>query len=309
MDKPLVSIIIPTYNRAHLIGETLDSILAQTYENWECIIVDDGSKDNTDEVVNDYINRDDRFIYFKRPESNVKGANACRNIGLEKCVGEFVIFFDSDDLMTVDHLSVKYERLVSENFDFVIARTKYFNHENKDVDRFYKFLDHPITTYDYISQKINWLTLDAMIKCDLAKHFRFNENLQSGQEYNYFCKLVSISTHASFIDKIVSLRRYHAASIRASLKTKSQLNESRFNTRWFTYLDLKDVLEIKSKIHLLQVCIDFTFKERKVITKQYFLFLNEVFKTFGSAGFYFLLMLACSPFGRGYYFRNKLLKF
>ena len=55
---PLVSIIIPTYNRAHLISETLDSILAQTYINWECIIVDDGSTDATGKVINEYIKRD-----------------------------------------------------------------------------------------------------------------------------------------------------------------------------------------------------------------------------------------------------------
>ncbi len=309
MDKPLVSIIIPTFNRAHLIGETLDSILAQTYDNWECIIVDDGSTDNTDEVVNGYVNQDNRFIYVKRPESRAKGANACRNIGLEEFNGEFVVFFDSDDLMTNDHLSVKYGGLKSKDFDFAITRTQFFNHDNEETDRFYKFLSQSITAYDYISQKVNWLTCDTMIKRNLAKAILFSENLQSGQEYNYFCKLVSKSTHAIFINKIVSLRRYHATSIRASLKTKSQLNESRFYTRWFTFLDLKDVLEIKSKIHLLQVCIDFTFKERKIITKQYFLFLNEVFKAFGSSGFYFLLMLACLPFGRGYFFRNKLLKF
>lgn len=54
MKEPLVSIIIPTFNRAHLIGETLDSIIAQTYTHWECIVVDDGSTDNTEEIMNSY---------------------------------------------------------------------------------------------------------------------------------------------------------------------------------------------------------------------------------------------------------------
>ena len=67
MKQALISIIIPTFNRAHLIGETLDSVLAQTYPNWECIIVDDGSTDTTDEVVGEYVKKDSRFLYHHRP--------------------------------------------------------------------------------------------------------------------------------------------------------------------------------------------------------------------------------------------------
>ena len=77
---PLVSIIIPTYNRAHLIGETLDSVLAQTYQNWECIIVDDGSSDNTDEVIGAYVEKDSRFKYYHRSDKDLpKEPSASRN--------------------------------------------------------------------------------------------------------------------------------------------------------------------------------------------------------------------------------------
>ena len=71
--EPLVSVIIPTYNRAHLIGETLDSVLAQTYQNWECIIVDDGSSDDTDEVIGEYVKKDNRFKYYHRPDEHLPG--------------------------------------------------------------------------------------------------------------------------------------------------------------------------------------------------------------------------------------------
>src|SRR5690554_8063110 len=106
-EQPLISIIIPTFNRAHLIGETLDSILAQTYQNWECVVVDDGSTDNTDEVMAAYMAKDARFQYHHRPPEKTKGANACRNAGLDLAAGEYIVFFDSDDLMTPDHLKVK----------------------------------------------------------------------------------------------------------------------------------------------------------------------------------------------------------
>ena len=74
---PLVSIIIPTYNRAHVIGETLDSVLLQTYCNWECIVVDDGSSDNTSEILDNYCKKDTRFQYYIRPTNRKKGAGSC----------------------------------------------------------------------------------------------------------------------------------------------------------------------------------------------------------------------------------------
>jgi glycosyltransferase involved in cell wall biosynthesis len=97
MKEPLISIIIPVYNRAELIKETLDSVLAQTYSNWECLVVDDGSIDNTWEVLNDYSSKDERIRIIKRNRSP-KGANTCRNIGAEDSRGEYLLFFDSDDI-------------------------------------------------------------------------------------------------------------------------------------------------------------------------------------------------------------------
>lgn len=97
MQNPLVSIIIPTYNRAHLIGETLDSVLEQTYTNWECIVVDDGSTDDTLAIIQKYIEKDRRFSFFFRPETKPKGASSSRNYGLFQSKGELIIFLDSDD--------------------------------------------------------------------------------------------------------------------------------------------------------------------------------------------------------------------
>jgi glycosyltransferase involved in cell wall biosynthesis len=97
--KPLVSIIIPTYNRAHLISETLDSVLAQTYKNWECIIVDDGSNDNTDEVVSEYVKKNNRFKFYHRPDEHLPGGNGARNYGFKMSKGEYVNWLD-DDLFT-----------------------------------------------------------------------------------------------------------------------------------------------------------------------------------------------------------------
>tara|TARA_R110000751_G_scaffold258164_2_gene357603 strand:- start:40 stop:957 length:918 start_codon:yes stop_codon:yes gene_type:complete len=98
-EQTLVSIIIPTYNRAHLIGETLDSVLAQTYTHWECIVVDDGSTDRTDKLMAEYVAKDSRFQYHHRSKDRLKGANACRNYGFELSQGEYIQWLDSDDLL------------------------------------------------------------------------------------------------------------------------------------------------------------------------------------------------------------------
>lgn len=90
----VTSIIIPSFNRADLISETLDSVLNQTYRYWECIIVDDGSTDFSSEIISKYLELDNRFKYLERPKDRLKGPSACRNIGLQNAKGEYVIFLD-----------------------------------------------------------------------------------------------------------------------------------------------------------------------------------------------------------------------
>lgn len=102
MNNVLISIIIPTYNRAHLLGETLDSVLAQTYINWECIVVDDGSTDATHKLMKSYCENDSRFQYHQRPNDRPKGSNVCRNYGFELSKGEYIKWLDSDDLLSSD---------------------------------------------------------------------------------------------------------------------------------------------------------------------------------------------------------------
>lgn len=97
--KPLVSILIPLYNAFPYIKDMLDSILKQSYDNWELIIVDDGSTDEGPEIVKRYEKNDYRIKYIKRPNTRKKGGNTCRNIAFENSNGEYVIWFDADDLI------------------------------------------------------------------------------------------------------------------------------------------------------------------------------------------------------------------
>lgn len=307
--KPsLVSIIIPVYNRAHLIGETLDSILNQTYVNWECLVVDDGSTDDTLKLLSIYCKKDSRIQSYKRDSSKLKGANVCRNIGVKKAKGDYIVFFDSDDLMTPDHLHTKITAIKKYNKDYVITRTEYFNADNSKLNKNYSFSNDDITASNYITKKINWLTLDVMINTTLGQSIQFNEHLKSGQEYNYFCKLVLKSINTCFIDKVVSLRRAHEGSIRANLKTRSELKKGRFHSLWYTYLDIKTKASIQDKKFLLKECIDSIYIVKKQLAKKPSLFILEVFKTFKLKGIYFILFLISLRIDRAYYFRNKLME-
>lgn len=125
--NPLISIIIPTFNRATLIIETLNSVKNQSYVNWECIIIDDGSTDDTASVINNFIHTDVRFLFKKRNEIYLKGPSSCRNIGISLAKGTYVMFLDSDDLLDKFCLENRI-KCVNENkmYDLYIFKTQVF---------------------------------------------------------------------------------------------------------------------------------------------------------------------------------------
>ena len=124
----LVSIIMPSYNTARFIEETVRSVLAQTYENWELIIVDDCSKDNTDEVVAQFLS-DERIKYIKNEVNS--GAAVSRNRALREATGKWIAFLDSDDLWEPEKLE-KQIAFMKEN-DYHFSYTKYVEIDEESV--------------------------------------------------------------------------------------------------------------------------------------------------------------------------------
>lgn len=117
---PTVSVIVPTYNRREYIAETLDSLLKQSFSEFEVIVVDDGSTDGTDEVIRPYLNR---IRYIRQPN---KGAAVARNSGILNARGAYVAFMDSDDLSTPRHLEVLHDFLLrNPDFAMVVANGAY----------------------------------------------------------------------------------------------------------------------------------------------------------------------------------------
>ncbi|WP_210519764.1 glycosyltransferase family 2 protein [Hymenobacter terricola] len=123
----LVSIIIPCYNYGWLLAETLDSVLAQTYAEWECFVVDDGSVDNTRAVAEFYQSRDARFRYLYQANA---GMSAARNMALCLAQGEFIQFLDADDLLAPHKLAVQVAYLRKHPaVDVVYGDVRYFRHD------------------------------------------------------------------------------------------------------------------------------------------------------------------------------------
>lgn len=111
----MVSIIMPSYNTAKYISETIESVLAQTYTNWELIIVDDCSKDSTDEVIKPFLN-DSRIVYIKNDKNS--GAAVSRNRALRKAKGKWIAFLDSDDLWFPEKLEKQIRFMEDGNYHF-----------------------------------------------------------------------------------------------------------------------------------------------------------------------------------------------
>lgn len=122
MGQPLISIIIPCYNQAQYLDECLQSVLDQTYQNWECIIVNDGSPDHTEDVALRWVERDVRFKYFKKENG---GLSSARNFGIEKAAGEWILPLDSDDKIGNNYLKYSSDHF-SKNPHIIYCCAEYF---------------------------------------------------------------------------------------------------------------------------------------------------------------------------------------
>jgi len=214
----LCSIIIPTFNRENLLKATLDSILNQTYSNWECIIVDDGSTDNTLEIIKKYVLIDYRFKFYKRPFYLKKGANSCRNYGFNKISGEFVQWFDSDDIMLPSMIEEKILKINLDSSDFVINRLGFFENE---ISSF--FTDNKISLesssnnlpFEFFAGNFWFQTSQPLFRKSFLslQNKLFNKNLKRNQETELFVRLLIKNPKISYINDILILQRIHNNSI------------------------------------------------------------------------------------------------
>lgn len=186
-DEPFISIVVPTYNRAELIPDTLRSLLEQNYKNYEILIIDDGSTDNTVEVVNAI---DDPRIQFIK-KNNAERA-AARNFGAALAKGEYVNFFDSDDLALPNHLSEAADLISRFNqpkwFHLAYSWAEPGGKVFRDVNTFTG------QTLNHLMPKGNPLSCNGVfIRKDITIKHQFNEDreLSASEDYELWLRLAA----------------------------------------------------------------------------------------------------------------------
>ena len=122
---PLISVVVPCYNQAQYLDECLQSVLNQTYQDWECIIVNDGSPDHTEEIAKNWVEKDARFIYLSKENG---GLSSARNAGIEIAKGEWILPLDADDKIGDKYLELA-EKEFEKDYTVIYCEAELFGNE------------------------------------------------------------------------------------------------------------------------------------------------------------------------------------
>ncbi|SHM61299.1 glycosyltransferase family 2 protein [Flavobacterium saccharophilum] len=277
---PLISIIIPTYNRAHLINITLDSILAQTYQNWECIIIDDGSSDNTAELLQKYQDLDSRFQYYKRPDTKKKGPNSCRNFGFEKSKGEFINWFDSDDILFEDSIALRIANF-NQSIDGVVAKCEIFDSSNglKIAENTILSTGNMIKDY-FLGNMTFYVSGPIWRRSFLEKQQElFDEEIRYLDDWDFNLRMLYQSPNIKFLDIPVFRYRFHAFSL------SKQIDHSNMEEFKSECLARNKHLKLIPKAGFKNIQI------RNFIIKRHKVFLKEALVKKDKNSFWFFLKL------------------
>ncbi|SEP54875.1 glycosyltransferase family 2 protein [Flavobacterium urocaniciphilum] len=216
-ERKLVSIIMATYNRERFIVETLQSIQAQTYEDWECIIVDDGGTDNTQEVIAPILEKDARFQYLKRPDTYLKGLPGSRNYGLDIAKGDYIIFFDDDDIVHPQNLELTVLELSKNNVSFCrYIRDGFYDNFNYDFDfskNYNSFFIDKNDVFKLLNQDLPFNSCQILWKKECFEENKYTEHLLHAEEWELYSRILSTGIRGISIEKTLFFARRHSHSM------------------------------------------------------------------------------------------------
>ncbi len=202
----MISIIVPVYNAESYLDECIQSIVKQTYKDWECILINDGSTDNSGDICDQWTKKDKRIKVIH--QSN-QGVSIARNTGINKANGEYLYFIDADDWCYKDTFQI----LLNENSDLIIGEYSVF------VNNTHTFYKHTNVSYDnvplaYLQEKVKCRIGSFIIKNQIIKNERlkFITSYKYGEDMDFILKCMLCATSISIMPKVCCCYRQHALS-------------------------------------------------------------------------------------------------
>jgi glycosyltransferase involved in cell wall biosynthesis len=216
---PLVSIIVPCYNLAQYLDEALQSICNQTYTDWECSIVDDGSTDNTKEVAQNWVAKDSRFVYLHKENGGVSSA---RNFGIEKAKYEFILTLDADDKYEASFLEKAMKVLLSdEQVGIVSSWGQYFVEDQ--LFQVYRLAGKSTVDFLFYNDAVG--TSLFRKKC-WEQAGGYDENPKNGYEdWEFYLRVCALGWKVHIIEEVLFFYRQHVISRRKEMNIRENENK------------------------------------------------------------------------------------
>ena len=259
VENPLISIIIPVFNREKLIVRTLKSVQNQTYSNWECIIVDDGSTDNTLGVIASLLDRDKRFQTISHRHAG--NANILRNIGINKAKGEYIAMLDSDDFWDVNYLESRLANIKDNHLIYGGDRCIYENNITSTLSR--DKIEEESPFYFVFYSKVPKQTSSIFFNKNIFGTVKFDERLTRHQDYDFLIQVL-LNNYKCVCDNSVLVNINRKESRKTSFNFKGcydfykkynkEFNENKKDSRRYFYNMFKRaVLQKNLKFSILYI--------------------------------------------------------
>lgn len=243
MSNKLVSIITPTYNCAKFIARTIDSVKAQTYENWEMIIVDDRSQDNTKEIVEDYMKNDPRIQYHLLDSNS--GAAVARTTAMKLAKGEYMAFLDSDDIWMPNKLECQIKWM--EENDYAFSCTAY-----EQIDEDDNLLNRTIKTVkktDYNRLLLDCPVGNSTVMYNVEKMGKFEvPNIRKRNDDALWLQMLKKEKYIWGMTDVLMKYRIRQNSI-SSNKFKV------IKYHWILYREIEHLSVLRSAFHIFWWCV------------------------------------------------------
>ena len=250
MENELISIIVPIYNVENYLRMCLDSIQNQTYKNFECLLINDGSPDNSAEICREYVAKDSRFRYFEKENGGVSSA---RNLGMKCANGDYITFVDPDDWLDPDYLEILYLKMMEYDADVAIATYKKYSVS----DRCYYFhvLDQDyyekIYTGDELLAELPYReSFDSTFNVSWGKLFKrsllyslvFNEQRVMGEDLEFNFKVFLRLNKCLYIHKpLYNFRRHDSSACARMLTDKDLVDDLEIRMERISYLLVRNI--------------------------------------------------------------------